>query len=61
MSPRGSGHSEGAQEEEQGALRPEYRRAFGFVTWVNMAVLTFLLAAFLRVLPFRYVGGGEIY
>ena len=61
MSPRGSGHSEGAQEEEQGALRPEYRRAFGCVTWVNMAVLTFLLAAFLLVLPFRYVGEGEIY
>ena len=61
MSPRGSGHSEGPQEEEQGALRPEYRRAFGCVTWVNMAVLTFLLAAFLLVLPFRYVGEGEIY
>jgi hypothetical protein len=51
-----------AQEEaERGALRPEYRRAFGCVTWVNMAVLAFLLAAFLLVLPFRYVGEGEIY
>jgi hypothetical protein len=49
------------QEEEQDALRPEYRRAFGCVTWVNMAVLAFLLAAFLLVLPFRYVGEGEIY
>ncbi|MDQ3860700.1 MAG: hypothetical protein M3266_03850 [Actinomycetota bacterium] len=51
-----------AQEEaERGALRPGYRRAFGCVTWVNMAVLAFLLAAFLLVLPFRYVGEGEIY
>jgi hypothetical protein len=51
-----------AQEEaELGALRPQYRRAFGCVTWVNMAVLAFLLAAFLLVLPFRYVGEGEIY
>src|ERR687893_2193708 len=44
-----------------GALRPQYRRAFGCVTWVNMAVLIFLLAAFLLVLPFRYVGEREVY
>mgnify|MGYP003576543170 CR=1 FL=1 len=61
MSRRGSGRSDGAREEERGALRPEYRRAFGCVTWVNLAVLTFLLVAFLLVLPFRYVGEGEIY
>jgi hypothetical protein len=46
---------------EQGALRPEYRRAFGCVTWVNMAVLVFLAVTFLLPLPFRYVGSGEIF
>jgi hypothetical protein len=61
LSSRGSGRRNGAEEEEQGVLRPEYRRAFGCVTWVNMAVLAFLLVAFLLVLPFRYVGEGEIY
>lgn len=56
-----SGRSDGAREEERGALQPRYRRAFGCVTWVNMAMLVFLLVAFLLVLPFRYVGEGEIY
>lgn len=46
---------------EQEGIQPRYRRAFGCVTWVNMAILAFLLAAFLLALPFRYVGGGEIY
>lgn len=50
-----------AEDREQGAIRPEYRRAFGCVTWVNMAMLIFLLAAFLLSLPFRYVGEGEAY
>ncbi len=49
------------QEEEQGGIQPKYRRAFGCVTWVNMAVLVFLLVAFLLPLPFRYVGSGEIF
>ncbi|MDQ3841740.1 MAG: hypothetical protein M3262_04225 [Actinomycetota bacterium] len=31
------------------------------MTWVNMAVLVFLAAAFLLPLPFRYVGNGEIF
>jgi hypothetical protein len=42
-------------------IRPRYRRAFGCVTWVNMAVLTFLAAAFLLPLPFRYVGSGDVF
>jgi hypothetical protein len=42
-------------------LQPRYRRAFGCVTWVNMAILIFLLAAFLLPLPFRYVGSGDIF
>lgn len=50
-----------AREEEQGGISPKYRRAFGCVTWVNMAVLVFLLVAFLLPLPFRYVGTGEIF
>ncbi len=49
------------REEEQGGVSPQFRRAFGCVTWVNMAVLVFLLAAFLLPLPFRYVGTGEIF
>ena len=47
--------------DTQGGIRPRQRRAFGCVTWVNMAVLVFLAAAFLLPLPFRYVGRGEIF
>jgi hypothetical protein len=47
--------------EEQRALQPRYRRAFGCVTWLYMAILTFLAAAFLLLLPFRYVGSGDVY
>ena len=61
MSRRRPGRRDGAQEEEQEGISPEYRRAFGCVTWVNMAVLVFLAAAFLLPLPFRYVGNGEIF
>jgi hypothetical protein len=46
---------------ERRALQPRYRRAFGCVTWVYMAILVFLAAAFLLLLPFRYVGGGDVY
>ena len=44
--------------EQQGAVRPEYRRAFGCVTWLNMAILAFLAAATLLAWPLRYIGGG---
>jgi hypothetical protein len=47
--------------EESRGLQPRYRRAFGCVTWLYMAILTFLAAAFLLLLPFRYVGSGEVY
>jgi hypothetical protein len=61
-SDRDPGPSESpAEDAERGAIQPRYRRAFGCVTWVNMAVLVFLLAAFLLVLPFRYVGEGDVY
>ena len=46
---------------ERRGLQPRYRRAFGCVTWLYMAILAFLAAAFLLLLPFRYVGSGEIY
>ena len=49
------------ENPERGAIRPKYRRAFGSVTWVNMSMLVFLVAAFLLPLPFRYVGNGEIF
>jgi hypothetical protein len=46
---------------EERALQPRYRRAFGCVTWLYMAILAFLAAAFLLLLPFRYVGSGDVY
>jgi hypothetical protein len=61
-SDRDPGPSESpAEDAERGAIQPRYRRAFGCVTWVNMAILIFLLAAFLLPLPFRYVGSGDIF
>lgn len=45
----------------EGGIQPKYQRAFGCVTWVNMAVLVFLAVAFLLSLPFRYVDNGEIF
>ena len=50
-----------ARDPEEGGIQPKYRRAFGCITWVNMAVLVFLAAAFLLSLPFRYAGSGEIF
>jgi hypothetical protein len=44
-----------------GGIQPKYRRAFGCVTWVNMAVLVFLAVAFLLSLPFRFVGNDELF
>jgi hypothetical protein len=58
VSSRRDGSSDGG---EQRALQPRYRRAFGCVTWLYLAILTFLAAAFLLLLPFRYVGSGDVY
>jgi hypothetical protein len=55
-----SDSSNGSPEERTG-LRPEYRRAFGCVTWVYMGMLVFLLANFLLVLPSRYLGSGALF
>ena len=56
-----SSRQNGQATEEQGGLRPHTRRAFGCVTWVYMAMLTFLAANFFISLPFRYFGGEEVY
>jgi len=56
-----SSRQNGQAAEEQGGLRPHTRRAFGCVTWVYMAMLTFLAANFFISLPFRYFGGEEVY
>jgi hypothetical protein len=47
--------------EERTGLRPQYRRAFGCVTWVYMGMLVFLLANFLLVLPSKYLGSGALF
>ena len=46
---------------EQGGLQPRYRRAFGCVTWLYMALLTFLTANFFISLAFRFFGGEAVY
>ena len=51
----------GRAAEERGGLRPQTRRAFGCVTWVYMAMLTFLAANFFISLLFRYLGGEAVY
>jgi hypothetical protein len=51
----------GSSGEERTGLRPQYRRAFGCVTWVYMGMLVFLLANFLLVLPSRYLGSGALF
>jgi len=51
----------GSSGEERAGLRPQYRRAFGCVTWVYMGMLVFLLANFLLVLPSRYLGSGALF
>ena len=56
-----SASRDGAGSGESRGLQPRYRRAFGCVTWLYMAILAFLAAAFLLLLPFRYVGSGEVY
>jgi hypothetical protein len=56
-----SSRQNGRPDEEQGGLQPRFRRAFGCVTWVYMAMLTFLAANFFISLPFRYYGGEEVY
>ncbi|HEX2729738.1 MAG TPA: hypothetical protein VHM16_08280 [Rubrobacteraceae bacterium] len=60
MSSSSAGRNGSSGEEQQG-IHPRYRRAFGCVTWVNMAMLVFLAAAFLLPLPFRYIGDGTIF
>ena len=56
-----SSRQNGQPAPEQGGLRPHTRRAFGCVTWVYMAMLTFLAANFFISLPFRYFDGEAVY
>ena len=56
-----SSRQNGQPGQGRGDLRPHTRRAFGCVTWVYMAMLTFLAANFFISLPFRYFGGEAVY
>jgi len=56
-----SSREDGRAADERGGLQPASRRAFGCVTWLYMAMLTFLAANFFISLPFRYFGGEAIY
>jgi hypothetical protein len=47
--------------EEQGALQPRYRRAFGCVTWVYMATLVFLAVASFGLMPIWFVLGWNVF
>ena len=51
----------GRNGSDSRSLKPRSRRAFGCITWLYTATLAFLAAAFLLLLPFRYIGSGEVY
>jgi hypothetical protein len=53
--------SDRGRNGDRRSLSSHSRRAFGCVTWLYTAYLTFLAAAFLLLLPFRYIGSGEVY
>jgi hypothetical protein len=52
---RGSARKSGGEDER--GLSAQSRRSFGCVTWVNMAMLAFLAAAYVLPLPLRFLGG----
>lgn len=52
---RNSGRKTGGEEDR--GLSAQSRRSFGCVTWVNMAMLAFLAAAYVLPLPLRFLGG----
>jgi hypothetical protein len=47
--------------EEQRALQPRYRRAFGCVTWIYMATLAFLAVASFGLMPVWFVLGWNVF
>jgi hypothetical protein len=47
--------------EEQRALQPRYRRAFGCVTWVYVATLAFLAVASFGLMPVWFVLGWNVF
>ncbi len=58
MSSRRDASSDG---EEQRALQPRYRRAFGCVTWIYMATLAFLAVASFGLMPVWFVLGWNVF
>ena len=58
MSSRRDASSDG---EEQRALHPRYRRAFGCVTWIYMATLAFLAVASFGLMPVWLVLGWNVF
>lgn len=55
----GSGRNAGRKTGGEGerSISAQSRRSFGCVTWVNMAMLAFLAAAYVLPLPLRFLGG----
>lgn len=60
MASSGGGRNGSSGEDQQG-IHPRYRRAFGCVTWLYMGMLVFLAVNFFMALPFRFLGGEEVY
>src|SRR5215213_2180168 len=53
--------SSSPEEEDQRALKPRSRRAFGCVTWVYMATLAFLAVASFGLMPLWFVLGWNVF
>src|SRR5215208_4636096 len=53
--------SSSPEEEDQRALKPRSRRAFGCVTWVYMATLAFLAVASFGLMPIWFVFGWNVF
>jgi hypothetical protein len=50
-----------SDREEQRALQPRYRRAFGCVTWIYMAILAFLAVASFGLMPVWFALGWNVF
>jgi len=53
--------SSSPEEEDQRALKPRSRRAFGCVTWVYMATLAFLAVASFGLMPVWFLFGWNVF
>ena len=56
-----SSRQNGSSDAEQQGIRPQYRRAFGCVTWIYMATLAFLAVASLGMMPIWFVAGWDLF